>query len=252
MASAEQRAAPGRTVVIGGGGSGIGRAAAQWFTAAGDTVWIVGRRPEALQAVVHELGESVHPLVADLSSVEGAERVRSELDGHEVDVVVASAGGTAAVVPSDLAGIAREWNADLQQNVLTALLLVEALRPNLRRPGGRIIGLGSIGAQLGSGYNGSYGAAKAALHAWIFWLAHDLGRDGITANLVLPGYVPDTEFFGDRMNPEFDEVRVQRSLVGRAGTSAEIAASIGFLASADAGYITGQLLGVNGGMVLGR
>ena len=90
------------------------------------------------------------------------------------------------------------------------------------------------------------------MHAWIYWLAQELGRDGITANLVLPGYVPDTEFFGDRRNPEFDEVRIERSLVKRAGTSDEVAASIGFLASSDAGYITGQLLGVNGGMVLGR
>ncbi|GAB2822298.1 SDR family oxidoreductase [Alpinimonas psychrophila] len=241
-----------RAVVISGGGSGIGRAAAEWFSAAGDSVWIVGRRREVLERVASELGAGVHPVVADLSRVEGAETVRAELDGIDVDVVVASAGGTAAALPEDLAGIARKWNADLQQNLLTAVMLVESLRPYLRRPGGRVIGLGSIGAQLGSGYGGSYGAAKAALHAWIYWLAQDLGRDGITANLVVPGYIPNTEFFGDRVTAEFDEVRVQRSLIGRAGTSAEIAASIGFLASADAGYITGQLLGVNGGMVLGR
>ncbi len=134
---------------------------------------------------------------------------------------------------------------------MTAVLLVEALRPVLA-PGGRVIGLGSIGAQLGSGYGGSYGAAKAALHAWMFWLARELGPDGITVNLVLPGYVPATEFFGDRRNAEFDDVRIARTLVGRAGTAEEVAATVGFLASEDAGYITGQLLGINGGTVLGR
>lgn len=241
-----------RVVVVSGGGSGIGRASAQWFAAAGDEVWIVGRRADALQRVVDDTDGTLHPVVADLTTVEGATLVASAVGEREVDVVVASAGGTAAPLPTDLASVARDWNTDLQQNLMTAVLLVEALRPKLRRPGGRIVGLGSIGAQLGSGYGGSYGAAKAALHAWVYWLARDLGADGITANLVLPGYVPDTEFFGDRMNAEFDAVRVERSLVGRAGTSAEVAASIGFLASPDAGYITGQLLGVNGGTVLGR
>lgn len=241
-----------RVVVISGGGSGIGRAAAQWFTDAGDRVWIVGRRAEPLDAVAADLGPTSTTIVADLSTVEGAERVRDRLAGETVDVVVAGAGGTAAGTPTELDEIARDWNSDLQQNLMTAVLLIEALRPALRRPGARIIGIGSIGAQLGSGYGGSYGAAKAAMHAWVFWLAQQLGRDGVTANLVLPGFVPDTEFFGDRLSAEFEAIRIERSLVGRAGTSAEVAAAIGFLAAEDAGYITGQLLGINGGMVLGR
>ena len=241
-----------RTVVVSGGGSGIGRASAEWFAAAGDTVWIVGRREAVLQKVATALGERVRPLVSDLSTVEGAETVRDALDGSTVDVVVAAAGGTAVTERVELADIARAWNTDLQQNLMSAVLLIEALRPRLARPGGRVIGIGSIGAQLGSGYGGSYGASKAAMHAWIYWLAQELGPDGITANLVLPGYIPDTEFFGDRQNPEFDAVRVNRSFLGRAGTSAEVAATIGFLASHDAGYVTGQLLGVSGGTVLGR
>lgn len=241
-----------RTVVISGGGTGIGRAAAEWFASAGDTVWIVGRRERVLAEVAEAVGPSIRWIVADLSTADGAEAVRAALGDSPVDVVVAAAGGTAAAMPTELADIAREWNADLQQNLMSAVLLVEALRGSLARPGGRIIGLGSIGAQLGSGYGGSYGAAKAAMHAWIYWLAQDLGADGITANLVLPGYIPDTEFFGDRQSPDFDAVRVKRSVLGRAGSSAEVAAAIGFLASPDAGYITGQLLGVNGGMVFGR
>lgn len=241
-----------RTVVISGGGTGIGHAAAEWFVSAGDTVWIVGRRESTLEEAVGRLGPGAQWIVADLSTVDGAESVRAALGEVPVDVVVAAAGGTAAAMPTELADIAREWNADLQQNLMSAVLLVEALRASLVRPGGRVIGLGSIGAQLGSGYGGSYGAAKAAMHAWIYWLAQDLGVDGITANLVLPGYIPDTEFFGERQSPDFDAVRVKRSVLARAGSAAEVAAAIGFLASPDAGYITGQLLGVNGGMVFGR
>lgn len=240
-----------RNVVVSGGGSGIGRATAQWFAEQGDRVWVVGRRESALQTTA--LGHSdISLVVADLSNAAGAARVAHEFDDRPVHVIVAAAGGTAAQVPSSLDETVDVWRRDLDQNLMTAVLLVAALERNLVRPGGRVIGLGSIGAQLGSGYGGSYGAAKAALHAWIFWLAERLGREGITANLVLPGYVPDTEFFGDRRNPEFDQVRVDRTLVGRAGTAAEVAAAIGFLASADAGYITGQLFGVNGGTVLGR
>lgn len=241
-----------RLAVVSGGGSGIGRAIAGWFAEQGDAVILVGRREAVLEAAAAQLGPDTEFVVADAGTPEGAAAVRDAVGTRTVDVVVPAAGGTKALVPTELEDIAREWHADLQQNLLSAVLLVEALRPVLARPGGRVIGLGSIGAQLGSGYGGSYGAAKAALHAWMYWLARELGPDGITVNLVLPGYVPATEFFGERRNEEFDAVRIARTLVGRAGTAEEIAATVGFLASADAGYITGQLLGVNGGTVLGR
>lgn len=241
-----------RTVVVSGGGSGIGRAVAAWFSGRGDEVWIVGRRPEVLEAARVAMGGTVHAVAADLATPEGAQAVRDALGDRVVDVVVPAAGGTPATVPVELADVARDWEADLRANLLTAVLLVEAVRPRLARPGGRIVGIGSIGAQLGSGYGGSYGAAKAALHAWVFWLAAELGPEGVTANLVIPGYVPDTEFFGARRDAAFDAVRVARSLVKRAGTPEEVADAVGFLASPEAGYITGQLLGVNGGMVLGR
>lgn len=241
-----------RNVVVSGGGTGIGKATAQWFARAGDTVWIVGRREPVLASVARSSATSMLTIAADVSTVEGAEAVRGALDGTTVDVIVAAAGGTTATRSANLADFAAEWTSDLQQNLMSAVLLVEALRPALARPGGRVIGLGSIGAQLGSGYGGSYGAAKAALHAWTYWLASDLGTDGITANLVLPGYIPDTEFFGDRRTEDFDSIRVNRTVLGRAGSSDEVAATIGFLASAEAGYITGQLIGVSGGTVFGR
>lgn len=241
-----------RVVVVSGGATGIGLGAARWFTARGDRVWLVGRRETRLRAAVAELGEGAEMVVADLGTSAGAGEVRARLGQATVDVIVAAAGGTAAAVPTDLADVESVWLDDLRQNLLTAVLLVEALQDRLARPGGRVIGLGSIGAQLGSGYGGSYGAAKAALHAWVFWLAARLGADGVTANLVLPGYVPDTEFFGDRLTPEFDAIRVGRTLVGRAGTPEDVAEVIGFLASPGAAYVTGQLVGVSGGTVLGR
>lgn len=240
-----------RLVVVSGGGSGLGRGIAQWFVDHGDRVLLAGRREDVLAKAVAELGEPAEFVVADVSQVAGAEAVRAAVGERTVDVIVPAAGGTKALVPEALEDIAREWRADLDQNLMSAVLLVEALRPVLAT-GGRVVGLGSIGAQLGSGYGGSYGAAKAALHAWMYWLARELGPDGVTVNLVLPGYVPATEFFGDRRNEEFDRVRIERTVVGRVGTVEEVAATVGFLASPEAGYITGQLLGVNGGTVFGR
>ena len=241
-----------RKVVVSGGGSGIGRACAEWFAARGDEVFVVGRRELNLRNAADSLGAHTNFIVADLSTVAGAEIVRERLGSEVVDVLVCAAGGTAAKIPTNLKEIAYEWSSDLDQNLMTSVLLVEALRENITRPGGRVIGIGSIGAQLGSGYGGSYGAAKAAMHGWMYWLAQDLGEDGVTANLVNPGFIPETEFFGERMNEDFYNTRVQRSLVKRAGTLNDVAETVGFLASAQAGYITGQIIGVSGGTVLGR
>jgi 3-oxoacyl-[acyl-carrier protein] reductase len=90
------------------------------------------------------------------------------------------------------------------------------------------------------------------LHGWAYALAAELGPEQITVNVVSPGYVVDTEFFGDRMTSEGHAQRVAATLVGRAGEPAEIAAASRYLASPEAGYVTGQVLGVNGGSVYGR
>jgi 3-oxoacyl-[acyl-carrier protein] reductase len=132
---------------------------------------------------------------------------------------------------------------------MTAVLLTTALLPKLRRPGGRVILMSSVAAVRGGGV---YGATKAALHGWAYSLATRLGPDGVTVNVVAPGYVADTEFFGDRMSPEFHESRVRQTLVGRAGEPDDIAAAVTYLASPAAGYVTGQVLQVNGGSALGR
>ncbi|WP_246017603.1 SDR family oxidoreductase [Micromonospora pisi] len=99
---------------------------------------------------------------------------------------------------------------------------------------------------------GAYGAAKAAVEAWTASLAGELGPRGITANVVAPGLIVDTEFFRDRMTPEGVDRRVAATRNGRAGTADDVAATIAFLASPAAGHLTGQVIHVNGGAYLGR
>ena len=245
-----------RLAVVSGGGTGIGRAVAAGLAEDGLDVLVVGRRAAVLAAAVERISAecgragAVRAVVADLTDPEQANLVVEAVGERAVDVLVNNAGGYLGGETGTLAGVAAHWRANFDANVLTAVLLTEALRPALRRPGGRVILLSSIAAQRGGG--GAYSAAKAALHGWAYDLATQLGPEQVTVNVVSPGYVADTEFFGDRMTPEGHAKRVAATLVGRAGEPDDVAAAVRYLAGPSAGYVTGQVLGVNGGSVLGR
>ena len=126
-----------------------------------------------------------------------------------------------------------------------------ALRDAIERGGGRVVLLSSVAALRGSG-GGPYGAAKAALHAFVYDLARDLGSWGGTANVVAPGFVPDTEFWAGRLTNESRRERAAQTLVSREGTPEEVASLICWLLGPDGGWVTGQVLSPNGGVVLGR
>lgn len=245
-----------RRVVVSGGGTGIGRATAAAFAADGEHVTILGRREDVLRATAEELNDThgkglVDHFAADLADPRQVRDAAAHITaGGDVDVLVTNAGGNvAAAHDGTLEGIADGYLRNFHANVLTAVLLTEALLPHIRRPGGRIVHMSSIAALRGPG---SYGGSKAAVHAYTFELAQRAGADGITVNAVAPGFVGDTEFFGDRATPEFVASRVAQSLTGQPGRPAEIAAAVQYLAAPAAAYTTGQILHVNGGAALGR
>lgn len=243
-----------RRAVVSGGATGIGRAVAQAFAAAGDQVVLLGRRAELLERTAAELGAAASWHAADLTLPGEVAAAAAEIGrGGQVDVVVNNAGGNVgrdvAGDDADLDAVARAWRLDFEANVLTTVLLTRALLPLVTRPGGRILAIGSVAAVRGAG---SYGAAKAALHAWAYDLATSLGPEGITVNVVAPGFIPDTEFWQGRLSDEVMRSRLDAIPVARPGTPEEVAAAVLHLASPAAGFTTGQVLGVNGGMVLGR
>jgi 3-oxoacyl-[acyl-carrier protein] reductase len=236
---------------VSGGGSGIGRELARTLVRDGWQVVVFGRRADRLAETVAAAGSGAHAVTAELTepdSVEAAVARARELTGDTVDAVVNNAGGISPLPDGTLAEKAAEWEDSFRLNVLTAVLLTEASRPYLRTPGGRVVSVSSIAAVRGGG---SYGAVKAALHGWTYDLARRLGAGG-TANVVAPGMVEDTEFFGDSMTPARRERLVGDTFTGRVCTPADIVATIAFLLSPGAAQITGQIIQVNGGAALGR
>ncbi len=245
-----------RTIVVSGAGTGIGRAVACKLAADGFHVTAVGRRKEPLDQLAAQAGDQIGVIAADVSTELGAISVATQIAsaGLACAGVVNAAGGIGGAVVADadrLAGIRLDWQASFDSNVLTAVLLTEALREQLERDGGRVVLISSVAALRGSG-GGPYGAMKAALHGWVYDLAAELGPHGGTANVVAPGFVPDTEFWAGRLTADSRQRRAAQTLVGRAGAPDEIASLIAWLLGPDGGWLTGQIISPNGGVVFGR
>jgi 3-oxoacyl-[acyl-carrier protein] reductase len=244
-----------RVAVVSGAGSGIGASIASRLAMKGYSLALIGRRRANLMAtrtavdMAPETTCSIH--AADLTAPDAVNTAAREIvDTHgRVDVVVHSAGGAGSGVGRDLESLADAILADFRSNTLSAILLTHALVPHLREGGGRIIAISSIAALRGGGI--AYATAKAALHGWVYTMARELGPTGTTVNAIAPGYIADTEFFGERLTPERRQSLVSQTLVGRAGVPQDIAAAVEFLASADARHTTAQVLQVNGGALPG-
>ncbi|MFF9812772.1 SDR family NAD(P)-dependent oxidoreductase [Streptomyces sp. NPDC014006] len=244
-----------RNVVISGGGTGIGLAAARVFAADGDRVLLLGRRAEVLDKAGVPGALTFAADLGEPAEVRRVERFVADEFGT-VDVLIHSAGGAGYLEPAGesddpLERVAHDWNLNFRQNTLTAALLTEALKNRLADPGGRLLFLSSIAAYRGSG-SGAYAAAKAALHPYAHDLARQLGPRGVTVNVVAPGYIEDTEFFGGTMTEERRALRIAETSNGRAGTPGDVAATLHWLASPGAAHITSQIIQVNGGAERGH
>ncbi|MBH1934322.1 SDR family oxidoreductase [Streptomyces sp. AV19] len=228
-----------RTVLVTGGTSGIGRAVAARFAADQAEVHITGRHADTVGQAAEELG--VHGAVCDATDPAQVAELAARFG--RLDVLVNAAGGLPSVGGSTLEAVLAEWQANLAQNLLSAVLTTTSVRGKLA-PGSSVISIGSIGAER---RGGSYGAAKAALAAWSASLSADLGPHGITSNVIAAGYIAGTNFFQGRMTEERHNALAEETHIKRPGTVEDIAGTTHFLASPGARHITGQTIHVNGG-----
>jgi 3-oxoacyl-[acyl-carrier protein] reductase len=237
------------TAVVTGGGTGIGRAIAAQLVSEGAEVVITGRRADVLAATAKEIG--ARDVVFDATRPDAVQAALADLP-ETVDILVNNAGGSMSrqgvqAPAGDLAAHRNLWLADFEANVISAVLVTEALRPRFA-DGVRVVSIGSIAGVRGAG---SYGAAKAALVTWNVDLARQLAGKG-TANVVSPGMTVETEFFNNTLSDERRQFLVKEILTGRPGVPADIAAAVSYLVSPAAAHVTAQVLHVNGGAYAGR
>ena len=213
---------------------------------------LLGRRLPVLESAASELRHlgpvDVHAVdLSDPQATEAMAPVVVDLLGGTVDVIVANAGRSAARGNDGPSSVRDAWVDAVEGNTMTTVLLVEALRPFLSATG-RLVFVSSAAA-TGSG-GGAYGAAKAALHGWMYDLAVELGPAGVTCNVVAPGFIDDTGLFGGRLTDERRAGFIERTLVKQIGRPSDVADCVRWLASPGSGYVTAQVIGVDGGALV--
>ena len=242
-------AANGRCVLISGGDRGIGAAAARAFWQAGYRVAVLYHtHAEAAAALEKALPGllAVQCDVASRASCEVAFHTVEQAVGH-VDVLVSNAGIAQQKLFTDITP--EEWQRMLDVNLTGAFNLCQLALPGMiRRKAGRILTVSSMWGQTGGSCEVHYSAAKAGLIGLTKALAKEEGPSGITVNCVAPGVI-DTDMMAS-FTAEDKAALAEETPVGRLGTAEEVAKLLLYLAGEDAGYITGQVFGVNGGLVI--
>ena len=239
----------GKTALITGASGGIGGAIARVLHGQGATVVLSGTRRDALEGLAGELGERAHACPADLADPDAAEALVEAAEQHAgpLAILVNNAGLTRDMLALRMADA--DWQRVLDVNLGAPFRLARAaLRGMLRRRAGRIIGIASIVGATGNAGQANYAAAKAGLVGMSKALAQEVASRGVTVNIVAPGFIqtPMTDALGEAQRAKLG----QAIPLGRLGQPADVAAAVAYLASDEAGWVTGATLHVNGGMAM--
>jgi 3-oxoacyl-[acyl-carrier protein] reductase len=243
----------GRTALVTGGSRGIGRAVCLRLATQGADVAFSYRGNEAAAmetaGAVESLGRRAVPLQGDVSDPAAAEAVVAGALAAlgRLDILVNNAGITRDDLIMRMS--LQDWDDVLRTNLFGAFYTIKAAcRPMLKARGGRIINMTSVSGQAGQTGQANYSSAKAGLIGLTKATARELASRNITCNAVAPGFVL-TELTQDLAEPLRAQL-IERTPLGRFGTTEEIAAAVAFLASDEAAFITGQVLAVDGGLVM--
>jgi len=239
----------GKTALVTGASGAIGGAIVRAFHRQGATVAVSGTRRDVLDTLAASLVERVHVVpcnLADKDDVEALLPKSEELMG-QIDILVANAGVTKDNLLVQLRD--EDWDQVLTVNLTATFRLTRAaVRGMMRRRFGRIVAISSVVGVTGNAGQSNYTASKAGLIGFIKSVAAEYARRGVTANVVAPGFIasPMTE----RLNEKQRDAILARVPAARLGGGDDIAAAAVYLASEEAGYVTGQTLHVNGGMAM--
>ena len=240
----------GRVALITGATGGIGAEIAKSLHGQGAEVILTGTRQEVLDDMAGSLGGRCHAMTANLSDredVAGLADRAAEAAGKPVEILVNNAGITRDGLMMRMKD--EDWDAVMEVNLTAAMILSRSvLRGMMKNRWGRIIQMSSIVGYTGNPGQANYAAAKAGMTGFTKALAAEVASRGITANIIAPGFISTP--MTDALTEDQKTNLLGGVPAGRLGEASEIAAAVAYLASEEAGYLTGATLHINGGMAM--
>ncbi len=243
----------GRVALVTGASQGIGRACALKFAAKGAAVAVAARNREKLNELVQEISACGGNAAAIAMDVSDEDQIKAAFKTAlaqfgKIDILVNNAGITRDQLVMRMKRA--DWDAVLNTNLTSAYLCIQqVIGSMLKQRWGRIVNIASIFGQTGQAGQANYAASKAGLIGLTMAIAREVGSRNITCNAVAPGFIDTAMTLA--LSDEFKQNAVKMIPLGRVGTPEDVANSVAFLASDEAAYITGHVLNVNGGMLMG-
>jgi 3-oxoacyl-[acyl-carrier protein] reductase len=243
----------GCVAVVTGASQGIGRACAIELAKRGASVALVARNQQKLEEVAHEITSAGGRARVTTADIENEDQIKAAFktivaDLGKIDILVNNAGITRDQLILRMKRT--DWDTVLNTNLTSAYLCTQqAIGSMLKQRWGRIINVTSIFGQMGQAGQANYASSKAGLIGLTMAVARELGSRNITCNAVAPGFIETA--MTAVLSDDLKQSALKAIPLGRVGTPEEVAHCVAFLASEEAGYITGHVLNVNGGMLMG-